>query len=59
MNYSFETQGPVTYLVVEIEPKEVIDTLTMGMLSNNHIVGFAPVLYTELDGRRFLKSRQS
>lgn len=55
MNYSFETQGPVTYLVVEVEPKEVIDTLTMGMLSNNHIVGFAPVLYTELDGRRFLK----
>lgn len=55
MNYSFETQGPVTYLVGEVEPKEVIDSLTMGMLSNNHIVGFAPVLYTELDGRRFLK----
>lgn len=55
MNFSFETQGPVTYLVGEVEPKEVIDTLTLGMLLNNHIFGFAPVLYTELDGRRFLK----
>ena len=27
MNYSFETQGPVTYLVVEIEPKEDIDKI--------------------------------
>lgn len=55
MNYSFETQGPVTYLSVELDPNEVIDSFTMGMLSNNHIIGFAPVLYTEFDGRRYLK----
>ncbi|MCR4614919.1 MAG: DUF6382 domain-containing protein [Clostridiales bacterium] len=55
MKFSFETQGPVTYLSIELDQDEKIDTLTMGMLSNNHIVGFASVLYTEFDGRRFLK----
>ena len=55
MNFNFERQGPVTYLVCELDATEVIDTLTLGMLTNNHIVGLAPVLYTELNGQRFLK----
>ena len=55
MNFNFERQGPVTYLVCELDASEVIDTLTLGMITNNHIVGLAPVLYTELNGQRFLK----
>lgn len=55
MNFNFERQGPVTYLVCQLDNNEVVDTLTLGMLTNNHIVGLAPVLYTELNGQRFLK----
>ena len=55
MNFNFETQGPVTYLVCELAPNEELDPLTLGMLTNNHINGLAPVLYTELNSSRFLK----
>ena len=55
MNFTFETQGAITYLVCELSPTEQLDTLTLGMLSNNNITGAAPVLYTEMNGQRFLK----
>ncbi len=55
MKFTFETQGAITYLVCELDAVEQLDSLTLGMLTNNHITGLAPVLYTEMDGRRFLK----
>lgn len=55
MNFNYETQGAITYLVCELDPTDQLDTLTLGMLTNNHINGLAPVLYTEMDGQRFLK----
>ncbi len=55
MKFNYETLGPATYLVCELEPNESVDTLTLGMITNNHIVGLAPVLYTELNGQKFLK----
>lgn len=55
MIFTYETQGAVTYLVCELEAADQIDALTLGMLSNNHIAGVAPVLYTEMNGERFLK----
>lgn len=55
MKFTYETQGAVTYLVCELDPMEQVDSLTLGMLTNNHINGVAPVLYTEMNGCRFLK----
>lgn len=55
MRFTYETQGAITYLVCELESTEQIDSLTLGMLTNNHITGLAPVLYTEMNGQRFLK----
>ncbi len=55
MNFTYETQGAITYLVCELEAGEQLDALTLGMLTNNHIAGLAPVLYTEMNGQRFLK----
>lgn len=55
MKFTYENQGAITYLVCELEPTEQLDTLTLGMLTNNHIAGFAPVLYTEMNGQRYLK----
>lgn len=55
MRFTYETQGAITYLVCELEATEQLDGLTLGMLTNNHIAGFAPVLYTEMNGQRYLK----
>ena len=55
MNFTYENQGAITYLVCELDTAEQLDTLTLGMLTNNHIAGFAPVLYTEMNGQRYLK----
>lgn len=55
MLFTYENQGAITYLVCELAPTEQLDTLTLGMLTNNHIAGFAPVLYTEMNGQRYLK----
>ena len=55
MNFNYETQGAITYLVCELDPADQLDNLTLGMLTNNHINGLAMVVYTEMDGHRFLK----
>ena len=55
MNFTYETQGAITYLVCELAPTDQVDNLTLGMLTNNHITGLAPVLYTEMNGQRYLK----
>lgn len=55
MKFTYENQGAITYLVCELDAVEQIDSLTLGMLTNNHIQGLAPVLYTEMNGQRFLK----
>ena len=55
MNFTYETQGAITYLVCELGVSEQVDSLTLGMLTNNHIAGLAPVLYTEMNGQRYLK----
>lgn len=55
MNFTYETQGAITYLVCELATTDQIDSLTLGMLTNNHIAGLAPVLYTEMNGQRYLK----
>ncbi len=55
MNFTYETQGAITYLVCELDATEQVDNLTLGMLTNNHIAGVAPVLYTEMNGQRYLK----
>ena len=55
MIFTYETQGAITYLVCELEPAEQVDSLSLGMLTNNHIPGLAPVLYTEMNGQRYLK----
>ena len=55
MNFSYENQGATTYLVCKLEKCEEIDALTLGMITNNHINGVASVLYTEMDGEKFVK----
>lgn len=53
--FTIENQGANSYLVYKLGVDEQVDTLSLGMLSNNKITGFAPVLYTQLDEDKFLK----
>ena len=53
--FTFESQGTQTFLVYELKENEIIDSLGMGMMTNNDIVGLAPMLYTQLNNFRYFK----
>ncbi|MDR1065181.1 MAG: DUF6382 domain-containing protein, partial [Oscillospiraceae bacterium] len=55
MEFSYETQGANTYLVYHLSADDAIDSVSLGMLSNNKIRGLAPVLFTRMDEHRYLK----
>ncbi|MCI9072081.1 MAG: FHA domain-containing protein [Lachnospiraceae bacterium] len=55
MNYGFENQGSSIYLVAELPPEAEVDTMTLGMITNNRIPGVAHALYTQLDTTRYVK----
>lgn len=55
MNLEFENQGTSTFLVYQLDEKDVIDTLSLGMLTNNKIPGLAPVIFTQLDNTKYIK----
>lgn len=55
MRFTFETQGSATYLVYRLKDDEEIDTLGLGMLTNNQIDYIAPFLFTQLDEKKFFK----
>ena len=55
MEFTFETIGSNTFLVYEIPQNEEVDTMTLGMLTNNKISGMVPILYTQMNASRYLK----
>lgn len=54
MAFTFETSGNNTFLVYTIQ-EDTLDTMTLGMISNNRIPGISSVLYTQMNRDRFLK----
>ena len=55
MNFTFETQGPNTYLVYQVREEDRIDSMTLGMLTNNKIPGLASTIFTQMDMAKFVK----
>ena len=55
MDFKYESQGTNTYLVYEIKAEDQIDSMSLGMLTNNKIVGFAPTFFTQMDASKFIK----
>lgn len=55
MNFEFENQGTNTYLVYKLDETDVIDTMSLGMLTNNKIAGMAPVIFTQMDNTKYIK----
>ena len=53
--FVFETQGTNTYLVYAISPEDVIDSMSLGMLTNNKISGLASTLFTQMDATKYIK----
>ena len=54
-NLTFETQGTTTYLVYEVLEQDELDTMSLGMLTNNRIPGFAAASYMQIDTTRYIK----
>ncbi len=55
MQLSYETQGASSFLVYTAENDEKLDTLILGMITNNKITGFAPAVYTQLNDTGYVK----
>jgi pSer/pThr/pTyr-binding forkhead associated (FHA) protein len=55
MNFTFETQGVNTYLVYQLTESDELDTLSLGMITNNRINNLAPILFTQMDDKKYLK----
>lgn len=54
-DFTFENQGAYNYLVYEIGKDETVDTMTLGMITNNKIAGLSQALYTQMDNKKFVK----
>jgi len=54
-NLNYENQGNNTYLVYEIGETDVVDSMSLGMLTNNRISGLAQTIFTQMDSKKFIK----
>lgn len=52
---SFENHGSGTFLIYKIEKDDTIDSMSLGMLTNNKIPGLVPTVFTQMDSDKFLK----
>ncbi len=55
MSFLFENQGSGAYLVYELNENEELDTMSLGMLSNNKIPGLIPLLFTRMNYTQYIK----
>lgn len=55
MNFTFENQGTNTYMVYAIGENDVVDSMSLGMLTNNKIPGLASTLFTQMDVTKYIK----
>ena len=55
MSFSFENQGTMTYLVYAISEDDNVDSMSLGMLTNNKIPGLAPAIFTQMDATKYIK----
>lgn len=54
-SFTYENNGSTTYLVYKVQSNEKMDTMTLGMLTNNKIIGLAPAVFTQMDSQKFIK----
>lgn len=54
-NFSYENQGTNTYLVYQIGQNDNIDSMSLGMITNNQIAGLAPAVFMQMDAVKYIK----
>ena len=55
MDFTYESQGTNTYLVYMIRDNDVVDSMSLGMLTNNKIPGLAQALFMQMDSEKYIK----
>ena len=55
MNFTYENQGSNTFLVYQLSEHDELDTMSLGMLTNNKIKGLAPTLFSQMNDVKTLK----
>lgn len=55
MNFTYENQGTTTFLVYEVAENEAIDTMSLGMITNNRISGIAGTVVTQMNTKKYIK----
>lgn len=55
MDFYFENAGIYTYLVYRVKEDDVIDSMSLGMLTNNKINGLAGTIFTQMDAEKYIK----
>lgn len=55
MEFVYENQGHITYLSYAMSHEDILDTLTLGMITNNKISGLAPSIFTQMDTTKYIK----
>lgn len=53
--FIYENQGSDKYLIYQLEQKEKLDTMALGMLNHNKIPNLLPVSFTQIDSERYLR----
>lgn len=54
-NFTFENQGTSTYLVYQVGENEQIDSMSLGMITNNKILGLVPTVFFQQDSTKYFK----
>ena len=55
MSFTYENQCSNTYLVYKFQELDEIDSVGIGMITNNKIVGLAQSVFTQIDKDKFVK----
>lgn len=53
--FSVENQGAYSFLVYELDSDDVIDNLSLGMITYNKIPGISQAVFTQMDDKKFIK----
>lgn len=54
-DFSYENQGTNTYLVYQVGEDEALDTMGLGMITNNHIPGLAQTMCLQMNSSKYIK----
>ena len=53
-SFSYENQGASTYLVYTLADGEAVDSMSLGMITNNTIPGLAGTMFMQMNAVRYI-----